>query len=141
MRIVTPLLFCSALLAADPALTIYNQNFAVIRETIPLDLQQGATSVRFVGTTAHLEPESVILRDPTGRRNLQILEQSYRADPVSAEMLLSLFEGQTIEFLVPNRDKPEVVSGKIIRSGYTPGSRGVQQAYRPPVVEQPIIEV
>jgi hypothetical protein len=138
MRIVTPLLFCSALLAADPALTIYNQNFAVIRETIPLDLQQGATSVRFVGTTAHLEPASVILRDPTGRRNLQILEQSYRADPVSAEMLLSLFEGQTIDFLVTNRDTTQIISGKIIRSGYKPGP---QVPYRPPSPDQPIIEV
>jgi hypothetical protein len=101
--------------------------------------------VRFTGTTAHLEPQSVILRDPSGRRNLQILEQSYRADPVSAELLLSLFEGQTIEFLLPNREKPEVVSGKIIRSGYTPGARWAQpqpyQQYRPPTIEQPIIEV
>src|ERR1700680_2251880 len=90
-----PLLFCLPMLAADPALTIYNQDFAVIREIIPLDLQRGPTSVRFTGTTAHLEPESVILRDPTGQRQLQILEQSYRADPVSAELLLSLNEGKT----------------------------------------------
>src|SRR5713101_6152214 len=144
MRAMILLFVCFALLAADPALTIYNQNFAVIRETIPLDLKQGANSVRFTGTTAHLEPQSVILRDPSGWRNLQILEQSYRADPVSAELLLSLFEGQTIEFLLPNREKPEVVSGKIIRSGYTPGARWAQQPYqqyRPPTVEQPIIEV
>jgi hypothetical protein len=30
---------------ADPALTIYNQNFAVIRETVPLDLKSGNNSV------------------------------------------------------------------------------------------------
>jgi hypothetical protein len=129
------------MLAADPALTIYNQDFAVIREIIPLDLQQGPTSVRFTGTTAHLEPESVILRDPTGQRQLQILEQSYRADPVSAELLLSLYEGKTIGFLAQNRDQVEVVSGKVIRSGYNPGNSAYQQ-YRPPnVTGQPIIEV
>jgi hypothetical protein len=129
------------MLAADPALTIYNQDFAVIREIIPLDLQQGPTSVRFTGTTAHLEPESVILRDPTGQRQLQILEQSYRADPVSAELLLSLYEGKTIGFLAQNRDQLEVVSGKVIRSGYHPGNFAYQQ-YRPPnAVEQPIVEV
>ena len=27
---------------ADPALTIYNQNFAVVRDTVPLDLKAGA---------------------------------------------------------------------------------------------------
>jgi hypothetical protein len=122
------------MLGADPALTIYNQDFAVIREMIPLDLRQGPTSVRFTGTTAHLEPESVILRDPTGQRQLQILEQSYRADPVSAELLLSLNEGKTIDFLVQNRDQVEVVSGKVIRSGYTFGNRAAAPG-------QPIIEV
>src|SRR5438094_593362 len=118
MRTVPLAFLCLPLLGAEPALTIYNQNFAVIREIIPLDLQQGAVSVRFTGTTAHVEPESVILRDPTGRRSLQILEQSYRADPVSADLLLSLYEGKTIDFLIQDRDQTRVVSGKVIRSGY-----------------------
>ena len=92
---LTPLLF-----ASQPALTIYNQNFAVVRDTVPLDLKQGINNVRFTETTAHLEPDSVILRDSTGKTNLQILEQNYRNDPVSQELLLSLFEGKTIDFLV-----------------------------------------
>jgi len=53
-------------LAADPALTIYNQNFAVVRDTVPLDLKAGVNDVTFADTTAHLEPDSVILRDPSG---------------------------------------------------------------------------
>src|SRR6266550_965072 len=82
---------------AEPALTIYNQNFAVVRDTVPLDLKQGTNEVRFTETTAHLEPDSVILRDPQGKTNLQILEQYYRNDPISQELLLSIFEGKTIE--------------------------------------------
>ena len=49
--------------SADPALTIYNQQFAVIRETIALDLKSGVNQVAFTGATAHLEPESVMLRE------------------------------------------------------------------------------
>ena len=52
---------------AQPALTIYNQNFAVVRDSVPLDLKQGVNDVRFTETTAHLEPDSVILRDPQGK--------------------------------------------------------------------------
>src|SRR6267143_295785 len=89
---LTPLLF-----ASQPALTIYNQNFAVVRDTVPIDLKQGVNNVRFTETTAHLEPDSVILRDTTGKTNLQILEQNYRNDPVSQELLLSFFEGKTID--------------------------------------------
>src|SRR3954447_25052284 len=84
--------------AAQPALTIYNQNFAVVRDSVPLDLKQGVNDVRFTETTAHLETDSVILRDPAGKMRLQILEQNYRNDPVSQELLLSMFEGKTIEF-------------------------------------------
>ena len=120
-------------LAADegsaPSLTIYNQNFAVVRQEVPLDLKAGTTSVRMTDITMHLEPDSVILRDPSNKRPLQVLEQNYRADPVSEALLLSLYEGKTINFLVQHGDKQEVVPGKIIRSGYVPHNAMAQSRY------------
>jgi hypothetical protein len=111
--------------AAEPALTIYNQNFAVVRDTVPLDLQAGANTVRYAGATAQVESDSVILRDPTERHSLQILEQNYRNDPVSEALLLSQFEGKTIEFqhvrTKDNTQVQELIPGKIVRSGYVPG--------------------
>jgi hypothetical protein len=38
-------------------------------------------SVRVTDITMHLEPDSVILRDPAGKQPIQVLEQNYRADP------------------------------------------------------------
>jgi hypothetical protein len=93
-------LLAAQVFAAQPALTIYNQNFAVVRDLVPLDLKAGVNAVSFTETTAQLEPDSVILRDPRGKLQLQVLEQNYRNDPVSQELLLSLFEGKTIDFLV-----------------------------------------
>ena len=101
----------------QPALTIYNQNFFVAREHLSLDLKPGTNRVEYAGIASHLEPDSVILRDPAGRI-LQVLEQNYRNDPISQELLLSFYEGKTIDFLVQPGDK--VVKGKIIRSGYVP---------------------
>ncbi|MGA3283568.1 MAG: hypothetical protein ABSD57_03805 [Verrucomicrobiota bacterium] len=124
-----------AILTAEPALTIYNQNFAVVRDTVPLDLQAGVNSVRYTDATAQVEPDSVILRDPSAKHSLQILEQNYRNDPVSEPLLLSLFEGKTIDFetvrMKDNTQVRELIPGKIIRSGYVPGGNP----------EQPIIEV
>jgi hypothetical protein len=114
---------CTALaFGADPALTIYNQNFAVIREILPLDLKAGNNTVRFSGATTQLEPDSVILRDPSGRQVVQVIEQNYRNDPISADRLLNLYEGKTIDFLLgkDNDGKDVIVTGKIIRSGYVP---------------------
>lgn len=120
----------SLLAAGQPALTIYNQNFAVVRDSVPLDLKQGVNEVRFTETTAHLEPDSVILRDPAGKTQLQILEQNYRNDPVTQELLLSLFEGKTIDFLVTEPNKPNTtVQGKIVRSGYVPHNMEAMQRY------------
>lgn len=100
----------------EPALTIYNQNFAVVREKVPLDLKAGTNTVHFTGITAQLEPESVILRDPSGQRTLQILEQNYQSNVLSEELLLSRNEGRTIHFVSQRGEKLEVVTGKIIRS-------------------------
>jgi len=135
-KIAASLLFAAALAAgAQPALTIYNQNFAVVRDTVPLDLKAGANAVIYSGATAQVEPDSVILRDPAGKHSLQILEQNYRNDPVSQELLLSLFEGKTIDFQnIRTKDStqvPEIIQGKIVRSGFVPGGGS----------EQPIIEV
>jgi len=138
MKILTSILLIAAVLSsatAQPALTIYNQNFAVVRDTVPLDLQAGVNSVRYADATAQVEPDSVILGDPTGIHSLQILEQDYRNDPVSQELLLSLFEGKTIDFekvrLKDNTQTIDLVPGKIVRSGYVPGGEA----------QQPIIEV
>src|SRR5438067_194846 len=121
------------------ALTIYNQNFFVAREHVPLDLKAGVNQAEFAGIAAHLEPDSVILRDPNGRA-LQILEQNYRNDPISQELLLSFYEGKTIDFLIQRADKQEIVKGKIVRSGYIP-STNYAQGYSQPGMGQPIIEI
>src|SRR5438445_8958041 len=121
------------------ALTIYNQNFFVAREHVPLDLQPGVNEAQYTGVAAHLEPDSVILRDPGGRA-LQIFEQNYRNDPVSPEMLLSFYEGKTIDFVVGRSNgKDDTIKGKIIRSGYSHPT--YINGYPQQPSTQPIVEV
>src|SRR5215218_5384148 len=109
-------------LSAQPALTVYNQGFAVVRERVPLDLKAGENAVTFVGATTQLEADSVVLRDPAGKVQLRILEQSYRADTMSQGLLLALNEGKEIDFIVRDQNAKEyTLRGKVIRSGYNPG--------------------
>src|ERR1044071_548278 len=134
------------------ALTIYNQSFAVVRQTLPLELKSGTNEVEITDITAHLEPDSVILRDLKSGRDLRILEQNYRSDVASQGRLLALYEGKTIDFLVPDKDgNRRLVLGKIIRSGYTPHYQAysaydqqyyqAQQAYVAAGNGEPIIEI
>ena len=118
-------------LAAGPGLTVYNENFAVVRDEVPLRLDAGTTEVSYSGVTSQLEPESVVLRDPSGEVPLRVLEQSYRADPANQERLLQMFEGDTIRFLRTIGDSETLIEGRIIRA---PGQAASG-------VLEPIIEV
>ncbi len=146
-RFVWISVFCGSLYAQSPqpSLTIYNEDFAVVRQELPLDLKSGENQVNVNDITMHLEPDSVVLRDPTGKRPLQVLEQNYRADAISESLLLSLYEGKTIEF----EDRGQIVKGKVIRSGYTPHNyfsmnRYGQEYYQSQMSAastQPVIEI
>ncbi len=135
----------------EPSLTVYNQGFAVVRQKLPLQLKSGLNRVQITDITAHLEPDSVILRPLDPSQRLQILEQNYRNDPVTQQLLLSLYEGKTIEFVEKDKDgNPHTVQGKIIRSGYVSpytaypafGQQPYQQGPTPQSgSEQPLIEV
>ena len=129
-----PLIFLSLFLPgvafAATGLTIYNQDFAVVRDTVPLELKEGLNPIQYDGATLLLEPDSVVLRDKSGKP-LQILEQNYRNDPLTQAYLLSLFEGQTIDFTVREPEKPDrLIQAKILRSGYGGPTGGTE-----PVVE------
>jgi hypothetical protein len=129
-HLLAALLALPTLASAQPGLTIYNGDFAVVRDTIDLDLDQGTHQVVYEDATLSLEPDSVILLDPAGSP-LRVVEQSYRNDALTEPYLLSLHEGQTLDFLVEQPEKPDrIVSARIIRSGYPP-----QGAASTPVLE------
>lgn len=113
-------------------LTIYNQDFAVVRTTVPLTLHAGRNEVTTAKVTSHLEPDSVVLRDPSGREPIQVLEQNYDAGVVTQAWLLQKYEGKTIDFVTQGPQvvdtatgerktlPPTVVQGRIIRAGDQP---------------------
>jgi hypothetical protein len=131
-------LFCLSTLhaqqptAAPTSLTIYNQDFAVARTTVPLDLKAGLNEVLTTNVTSKLEPDSVVLRDPSGRNTINILEQNYDAGVVTQQWLLEKYEGKTLDFqtytsgiIMKALDErsappPTLVQGRIIRAGNNP---------------------
>ncbi len=100
-------------------LTIYNQDFAVARTAIPLDLKAGANEVTTTQVTSQLEPDSVVLRDSSSATPaFRILEQNYDAAIVTQDWLLQHYEGKTIHFQLPatTASPGPVIEGKIIRA-------------------------
>src|SRR2546422_11233757 len=104
-----------------PQITIYNQDFALVRMVRSLRLKEGESEVRVGGVTAMLEPDSVVLRDLKDPKGIRILEQNYEGDPLSPGFMLRRNEGRVVAFqsVNPATGKKEIVSGRVIRSGYT----------------------
>src|SRR5580658_1321107 len=124
------------------ALTIYNQDFAVARTSIDLDLHPGINEITTTGVTSRLEPDSVVLRDPAGKRVVRIVEQSYDAAVVSQQWLLEKYEGKTIDFQVNTPQGMKTVQGKIIRAAFQrPSEYTFDGQYMNGQQAQPLIEV
>jgi hypothetical protein len=124
-------------------LTIYNQNFAVVRQSLMTELKSGVNTLTLTDVTRTLEADSVVLRDPDGKRELRVLEQNFRPNVVTPELLLSQYEGKTLQFeVIEPGGKRSLVSGKVIRSGmaaeYNPNQPYLSYNYSPP---PPLIEV
>ena len=106
--------------AGPTQLTIYNGDFAVARTTVDLNLTPGTNEITTTDVTRQLEPDSVVLRDPSGRHTVNVLEQNYDAAVVDQQWMLQKYEGKTIDFALGTGKGAEIVSGKIIRAGDQP---------------------
>ncbi|MEK7409489.1 MAG: DUF4139 domain-containing protein, partial [Acidobacteriota bacterium] len=119
-----------------------------------LELKDGENELRVTDLTAHLEPDSVVLRDLRRPDSIRILEQNYESDPLSEGLLLRKSEGKLLDFEItmPQTGEKRIVQGKILRSGYVPHTsafrRYGQQYYQtqmtfasPQAGGQPIVEV
>jgi len=120
------------LAANGPQLTIYNDNFATVKEDRTLTLQEGVSEIRVTDMSRRLEPDSVLLRELSAEPfGVKILEQSFINDPLTQGLLLYQMEGQTLRFEEKREDGTiKETTGKVIRSGYVPGGGS----------EQPIVE-
>jgi hypothetical protein len=91
---------------SDLAVTIYNDNLGLVKETRTLSLGSGRTELRFMDVAALIDPRTVHMLSVTAPRALQVLEQNYEYDLISPEKLLDKFIGRkvTLMFAGPDGD-------------------------------------
>jgi hypothetical protein len=79
------------------ALTVYNSNFALVREERRLSLGTGRVALAYEDVSAHVQPATVHLRSLDAPDGLSVLEQNYRYDLLSPETLLSKYVGRRLK--------------------------------------------
>jgi hypothetical protein len=98
------------------ALTIYNSNLGLVKETRLIYIQQGVHTLKFMDVAGKIEPASVTLKSLIDGSSLNILEQNYEYDLVSPQKLLEKFVGQKVDlvWLNPESKKEETVEATLL---------------------------
>ncbi|MDH3423768.1 MAG: hypothetical protein OEN00_12305, partial [Gemmatimonadota bacterium] len=77
------------------SITVYNQNFGLVREVRTLDLPRGLANVEYADVASGIQPETVHIR-PLGRTRFSVLEQNYQYDLLNPQKLLEKYVGRTV---------------------------------------------
>lgn len=101
---------CSSLYA-DVAVTVYNQNLAVVKDQRQIDFQKGKFEYSLVDVPSQIDPTSVhfkLLKNPDA---VDLLEQNYRYDLVSFGKILDRYLDQNIDLV---HEDGQVYSGILL---------------------------
>ena len=97
------------------SVTIYNDNFALVRDTKEVNVKNGQQTIEIDDVSAKIDPTSVLPKFLSDSDKITILEQNYDFDLVSSSKLLQKYIGNdiTVERYLPNSQK-EKISGKLL---------------------------
>lgn len=88
------------------ALTIYNQNLALIHEVRDLDLAQGFNRIALRDVSGMIKPETAIMTTKD-KSSLQVLEQNFNFDLLTPDALTEKYVGKEITIVKQNIDGSE----------------------------------
>lgn len=115
-----------ALPAADGVkgveVTVYNQNFGLVKEIREVNFAKGISTVAVADVASLIDPTSVHFRALKNPDAVEILEQNYRFDLLSPNSVLEKSVGKKVRLhrVLPNGSK-ETVEGTLL----TPPSQGI----------------
>jgi hypothetical protein len=84
------------------ALTIYNENLALVHDQRNVSLSKGENDVSFVDVSAQIRPETALLSSPAGK--LDVLEQNFDFDLLTPEKLLEKSVGGMVRVVTVDPD-------------------------------------
>ena len=81
-------------------LTVYNDNFAVVRESRRMAFEKGVNTVKFTDVASAIDPTSVNFRCLSAPGAVSVLEQNYEYDLVNAASLLKRYIDKNVTVIM-----------------------------------------
>ncbi|MFA5393074.1 MAG: DUF4139 domain-containing protein [Candidatus Ratteibacteria bacterium] len=88
----------------EVSLTIYNQNFALVRDLRFLNLKEGLNQVRFSDIASQIDATSVHFKSLTTPTGCSILEQNFEYDLVNSDKLLQKYIDKEIKIITQDNN-------------------------------------
>ena len=82
--------------AAEIALTVYNDDLALVKDVRELALKKGTNDLKFVDVAARIDPTSVHFQSLTAPEKVALLEQNYEYDLINASKMLEKYVDEAI---------------------------------------------
>ncbi len=111
----------------EVAVTIYNENLALVKDQRKLQLKPGASALAFRDVSARMRPETALLRSTSAPGSLTVLEQNFDFDLLTPQKLLEKYVGRSVNIVrtnpatgVETTEQAEVLSsnnGVVLRIG------------------------
>ena len=86
----------------EVAVTIYNENLALVKDQRRVQLKPGASALAFRDVSARLRPETALLRSISAPGSLNVLEQNFDFDLLTPQKMLEKYVGQTVNVVRTN---------------------------------------
>lgn len=83
----------------DIAITIYNNNLALVKDTRNVTLLPGESALKFMDVAQQIMPETVSLQSLTEPGSLRILEQNYEYDLMSPQKMMEKYVGERVRLI------------------------------------------
>ena len=88
----------------DLAVTVYNSDIALVRDTRNLQLAPGTFDLRFMDIAASVNPATVHFRSLTEPARVSVLEQNYEYDLLEPDKLLRKYVGRDVTLVRSRQD-------------------------------------
>ncbi len=96
-------------------LTVYNQDFALVKDTRTVMLKNGVNSIDVEDVASRIDPTSVLFKSLTAPNSVVILEQNYQYDLISPDNILNKSVGQRVVFTrFDDQGKPYTQTGVLL---------------------------
>ncbi|RLE12338.1 DUF4139 domain-containing protein, partial [Candidatus Aerophobetes bacterium] len=97
-------------------LTVYNNNFALVKDTRKVELPAGVGELNFMDVASYIMPVTVHARSLNYPKDFTVLEQTYQYDLMSPDKLLEKYVGKKIKIINWNefQDRKDTVEAVLL---------------------------